>query len=184
MANTTGPRSRANGEYIRGADVVATDARAAELRSEGLSYSAIAREMGWASKSSAYDAVQRAFRATLTEPADQARAVELARLETLHDAALGVLQRRHLTVSHGRIITVKDDDGHDVPLIDDGPVLQAIDRIVRISESRRKLLGLDAPARVDLTMEAIDAALAEADDELAAARLEAAEAGGAEGEEG
>jgi hypothetical protein len=34
---------------------------------------------------------------------------------------------------------------------DDGPVLSAIDRIVRISESRRKLLGLDQPAKTQVS---------------------------------
>jgi hypothetical protein len=33
-------------------------------------------------------------------------------------------------------------------LADDAPVLNAVDRLVKISESRRKLLGLDAPAKV------------------------------------
>jgi transposase-like protein len=153
MANTTGGRSQATGEYIRSTDVVATDARAAELRGQGFSYAAIAREMGWASKSSAHDAVHRAFKATLTEPAEQARAVELARLEDAHDAALAVLMREHITVSHGKVITVTDDDGNEVPLIDDAPVLQAIDRIRALSESRRKLLGLDAPSRVSVDAE-------------------------------
>lgn len=149
MANTTGARSQTSGEYIRGNDVVKTDARAAELRGQGLSYAAIAREMGWASKASAFDAVHRAWRDTLTEPAEQARAVELARLEDAHDAALAVLLREHITVSHGRI--VKDDDGN--PIIDDAPILNAVDRIRALSESRRKLLGLDAPARVSVDAE-------------------------------
>lgn len=143
--------STSTGQFMRGPEDVARDARAAELRGEGLSYKNIAREMGWASKSTAYDAVQRAYRATLTEPADQARAVELARLEDAHDAALAVLLREHITVSHGRV--VKDDDGNVI--IDDAPVLQAIDRIRALSESRRKLLGLDAPSRVSVDAEHI-----------------------------
>jgi hypothetical protein len=79
--------------------------------------------------------------------------VELARLEDAHDAALAVLLREHLTVSHGKVITVKDEEGNDVPLIDDAPVLQAVDRIRALSESRRKLLGLDAPARLSIDAE-------------------------------
>jgi hypothetical protein len=35
--------------------------------------------------------------------------------------------------------------------MDDGPVLSAIDRLVRISESRRKLLGLDQPAKMNVS---------------------------------
>lgn len=145
--------SKANGKFIRGDEAVARDAEAARLRGRGLSYRAIARELQYASVSSAHDAVGRAFRDTLAEPAEQARAVELARLEDAHDAALAVLVREHITVSHGKIITVKDDDGNEVPLIDDAPVLQALDRIRTLSESRRKLLGLDAPSRVSVDAE-------------------------------
>jgi hypothetical protein len=133
MSNDT-PRNT-QGRYIRTTDQVEHDARAAELRGQGLSYAAIGRELG-VSKSNAHEAVQRAWAATLAEPAEQARAVELARLEDAHDAALVVLLREHLTVSHGKVVTVKDDQGNDVPLIDDAPVLQAIDRIRMLSESR------------------------------------------------
>jgi transcriptional regulator of nitric oxide reductase len=161
---------------IRTPDQVARDAAAAELRGAGLSYDAIAKRLG-VSKSNAWEAVQRAFRDTLREPADQARAVELARLEAAHDAAMAVLARDHVTVSQGRI--VKDNDG--TPVIDDGPVVQAINAVMRLSESRRKLLGLDAPQRHELTMGEIDAALEDAAAQLALARSEAAEADGTEG---
>lgn len=145
---TRGPR----GKFIRGPEEVTHDARAAELRGQGKTYAAIAKELG-VSRGSAHDAVGRAFRDILTEPAEHARAVELARLEDAHDAALTVLLREHLTVSHGKVITIKDDQGNDVPLIDDAPVLQAVDRIRALSESRRKLLGLDAPSRVSVDAE-------------------------------
>jgi hypothetical protein len=140
------------GRLTRSTVEVDHDADAARLRGEGLSYAAIGRHLG-ISKSTAFERVQSAWRATLTEPAEQARAVELARLEDAHDAALAVLLREHLTVSHGKVITVKDEEGNDVPLIDDAPVLQAVDRIRALSESRRKLLGLDAPARLSIDAE-------------------------------
>lgn len=145
-------RSRSNGRYVRANTEVEHDAEAARLRGQGLTYRAIAKKMG-TSVSVAHARVQSAFRATLAEPAEQARAVELARLEDAHDAALAVLLREHLTVSHGKVITVKDEHGDDVPLIDDAPVLQAVDRIRALSESRRKLLGLDAPSRVSVDAE-------------------------------
>lgn len=136
--------------FTRGNAEVERDAEAARLRGEGLTYKAIGLQMG-CSKSVAYERVQRAFRDTLSEPAEQARAVELARLEDAHDAALTVLLREHITVSHGRV--VKDENGSTI--IDDAPVLAAVDRIRALSESRRKLLGLDAPSRVSVDAEHI-----------------------------
>lgn len=146
--DATGQVRNSKGEFVRTPEQVAGDARAAELRGLGWTYTAIAAELG-ISKGNAHKRVQRAFRDTLAEPAEQARAVELARLEDAHDRVLAVLLREHSTVSHGRII--KDADGN--PIIDDTPVLQAIDRIRALSESRRKLLGLDAPSRVSVDAE-------------------------------
>lgn len=142
-------RSRDNqGHFIRSTQEIENDRQAAELRGQGLSYRAIGRELG-ISGVQARERVLRAWRDTLTEPAEQARAVELERLEQAHDHALAVLLREHITVSQGRV--VRDEEGTPVP--DDGPVLQAIDRIRALSESRRKLLGLDAPSRVSVDAE-------------------------------
>jgi hypothetical protein len=76
---------------------------------------------------------------------------ELLRLDELEARAREVLDRHHITVNNGRVINV---DGQ--PLQDDGPVLAAIDRLLKIedarrknNESQRKLLGLDAPTKVD-----------------------------------
>lgn len=77
---------------------------------------------------------------------------ELVRLNELEARTRQVLDRHHITVNNGRVI--KLDDGE--PLQDDGPVLAAIDRLIKIEDARRKnnaeqrkLLGLDAPTKVD-----------------------------------
>jgi len=140
----TEPTRNSQGNFIRTPEQADHDARAAQLRGRGLSYRAIAAELG-VSVSSAHQAVARAFRDTLAEPAEQARAVELARLEAAHDVAAAIMGRDHITVSHGRI--VEDSDGN--PILDDGPALQAVAAVVRASESRRKLLGLDAATKTE-----------------------------------
>lgn len=78
----------------------------------------------------------------------------LARFDRLEAAALIVLERHHITVNNGQIIRIDDE-----PLLDDAPVLAAIDRLNRIedgrlknNESLRRLFGLDAPAKVDATV--------------------------------
>lgn len=77
-----------------------------------------------------------------------------ARLDNLEQAALQVLEREHVTVNNGRIISL---DG--APLPDDGPVLAAIDRLVKIEDARernaaalRRVFGIDAPAKVEATV--------------------------------
>jgi hypothetical protein len=139
------PARGTNGKYVRTIEGTERDADAARLRSEGKSYRQIAAELG-VDVRTAHDAVKRAIAAVVAEPAEAAIHFELDRLDLLHRAAMKVLQRHHITVSNGKVIEL---DGQ--PLLDDGPVLAAIDRLVRISESRRKLLGLDQPAKMNVS---------------------------------
>lgn len=145
MANPNQAARDGNGHYIRNAITVERDARAADLRAEGLTFQQIADELGFPDKSQAHKAVRRALHDIIKGPAEKLLQQEVTRLDTLYEEALEVLQRDHVTVSHGRII--KDDDGN--PILDDGPKLAAIDRLVKIRESYRRLLGLDQPVKVD-----------------------------------
>lgn len=150
------------GRFVRSLDTAQRDAEACRLRSNGYTYQRIADALGYSDKGEAHHAVSRALKATAQEAADEVRTLELSRLDAeldrlagLEAAARDVLTREHLTISHGHI--VKDKDGKPIP--DDAPVLQAIDRLVRIEDARRrngerrsKLLGLDAPAKVNTTI--------------------------------
>lgn len=135
-----------HGRFERSPQTVERDARAAELRGDGWTFEKIADELGYADKSKARQGVQRALKDIVRGPAEKLIALEASRLDTMFESALEVLERDHVTVSHGKVI--KDDDGN--VLLDDGPRLAAIDRMLRVRESYRKLLGLDAPSRVSV----------------------------------
>lgn len=145
MANPNQHSRDSAGHYIRTPQTATTDARAAQLRAEGWTLQQIADELG-CDKTTAGRAIRRALREIVKGPAEKLLAMEAERLDTLYEEALEVLQRDHVTVSHGKVI--KDDDGN--VLLDDGPKLAAIDRLVKVRESYRKLLGLDAPSRVSV----------------------------------
>jgi len=166
------------GRFTRTIEHAEQDAAAARLRARGMTYEQIATELDYCDRAAARAAVERALVATVTEPAAEVRQMELARLDEMYRAALAVLERRHLTVSHGKIVyvggmPVLDDRGNVTyvggePLEDDGPVLQAIDRMIRIMERRAKLLGLDAPTKVEvITLDVIEAEIRRLNDELA-----------------
>ncbi|QIP87625.1 hypothetical protein GLX30_30395 [Streptomyces sp. Tu 2975] len=140
----------ANGKYIRTLQGAEMDAEAARLRSKGWSFQRIADELGYSNKGNAWRAVDAVLQATVQEAGDELRRLERERLDRLAEAAWGVLDRQHVTVSNGRIVSLGGE-----PLPDDGPVLAAIDRLLRISESRRKLEGLDAPSRVSVDAESL-----------------------------
>lgn len=136
------------GRFTRTLSTAEREAEAARLRSLGWTYQRIADELGWSNKGDAHHAVQRVLRDTVQEAGDDLRALELTRLDALYVAANEVLARKHVTVSNGRIVSGTDGG----PILDDAPVLQAIDRLLKIQERRSKLLGLDAPIKKDVSL--------------------------------
>ena len=98
--------------------------RALELRKAGATYQQIADELGYAGPRGAHKAVASALKATLKEPAEEVRTLELARL----DAALLAIWRR---VTRGEE--------------------KAIDRLLAIMKKRMELLGLAAPRQTQLS---------------------------------
>lgn len=137
------------GRYTRSPETAAQDARAAELRAQGRTYKQIAEELGFAGHKSASEAVRRAVRDACAGPGKALIDLEVTRLEAISDEVMDILQRDHVVVSHGKVITMKDPEtGEEKPLLDDGVKLQAIDRYIRARESLRRLLGLDQPQKV------------------------------------
>jgi len=138
----------------------------------------IATTLGYTSTSACGLDIQRALAAAVREPAEEVRAIELLRLDTLWQKAMAVLERNHVAISHGQVVKVEGES-----LCDDGPTLAAIDRLLRIQERRAKLLGLDAPTKHEVvTMDAIEAEIQRLNAELRrAAELERVEAAAATG---
>jgi hypothetical protein len=99
------------------------------------------------------------------EPSDEARQLELERIDDMIVCAREVLGRTHYVVQAGKVVT---HNGRE--LVDDGPVLAVLDRLIRLSETKRRLLGLDAPTRTEhkvTTVDQVDAEIAELEAELA-----------------
>lgn len=95
--------------------------KALELRKAGATYENIAQMLGYSSKSTAFTAVNRLMQGTKREASKEAFEIEMRRLDDL-------------------FMTLW-------PLARQGE-LGAIDRCLRIMESRRKMMGLDAPEKI------------------------------------
>jgi hypothetical protein len=183
---------------------------ALKMRAAGATYDQIweAFPDEYRSRAAVIQDVQRALMSVVAEGAADLRALEAARLDLLWTKAMEVLQARHITVSHGRVVYLgdgaredgesrtdwarrrlehfltgagdEDDDGprDGEPLIDHGPTLSAIRELRALSESRRKLFGLDAPAQVQvMNDDALDLEIRRLTEELnRAAATEAATA--------
>lgn len=97
--------------------------QALELRKAGLTITEIAARVGL-SRTQVHRVIDRLLKDTKAEAADELRTLELARLDTAQVAIWAQVRQGN----HG-----------------------AIDRLLRIMERRAKLLGLDAPARQEVT---------------------------------
>ncbi len=145
-------RQPGNGRWVRTDASVERDAKASALRSRGKSYEQIATELGYADKGGAWRGVRRARRDAVIEPVTQLIETESAELDELYAQALAILDRHHITVQQGRVVTMLDvETNREVPIPDDGPKLQALQVALKIRESYRKLHGLDAEKKINLS---------------------------------
>lgn len=142
--------------------------KAIMLRAVGKTWQEIADELGWDGPSgnkTAQNAVYKQLRKRAEEAKDKIeehRQHLLAQLDEAERAIWEIIYKKHVTVSHGKVIrlerTVVDPDTGEetmkmVELEDDGPTMAAIDRLIKIQERRAKLSGLDAPAKAEVGMD-------------------------------
>lgn len=126
-------------------------AKIMDMRRRAFTFEAIGAEMGISRQR-----VHKIYTDTLKEiPAESVatyRQEQVERLDWLIAEARAVLERKHLTVQNGKVVTLKtgdDDDDPGEPLIDDGPVLEAARTILQIEKLRAELLGTPAPVRIE-----------------------------------
>lgn len=98
--------------------------QAFELRKNGASLRQIAEQLGYADPSGAHKAIMTLLKRERVEAVEDYRKVELARLDAMLLAIASQVRSGHLG---------------------------AIDRALKIMERRAKLLGLDAPEKLDWT---------------------------------
>jgi len=104
-------------------EVIEREKAVLEARLNGLPWEIIAQRVGYASAGAAYNAYSRALVRTLREPADEIRTQELERLDRLMS----------------RFYNDAIRTGNP----------QSASMTLKIMERRAKLLGLDAPTKID-----------------------------------
>jgi hypothetical protein len=150
----------------RSAEQMEKDQRAYDLFRRGLSYRQISAEMGYRTPSAAYSAVRRAARDNAADPldAEEQRQAFYDRYQDYRRAAQRVLATRHyVTTQSGKLVDGPDGEF----LVDDAPVLQALDRLVKVDDQELRLRGLYPPARARIEV---------VDDEVARALVDQMEA--------
>lgn len=123
------------------------------MRKAGHSWEEIAAALGYASKGAANTDFKRALEASqgeLSSEVEERRALEDLRLDDALAVVTRIMNTRHVVTNGGNVVKYEDDDGIMRTLEDDGPLLAAVDRLVKISESRRKMHGTDAAAKQEI----------------------------------
>lgn len=161
---TSGTRD-GKGRYSRTVDTARRDAEAAALRARGRTFDAIAAELRFSSRAKAYEAVQRAYADIPYEAVEEARRLDLERIDRMIEYCTAVMEREHLTVSQGRVVgkrvgwekdevtgeLLRDADGELIgvyeDILDDGPGMTAVREIRGLLERRARMTGYDAPAK-------------------------------------
>lgn len=168
------------------AAIAARRAKLVEFRRRKVPYGQIYEELGYSSVQAARKDFTRALEESIAAQhtsVEVYREEQLEELDYLAEEAHKILRARHYVVTQsGRIV---EDPETGEPLHDDGPVLAAIDRLVKILDRVAKLRGLDAPQKLEvMTIDAIEAAIADLNAQLAATDPEAGEAARAETADG
>jgi hypothetical protein len=134
-------------------ETVRRDAACADYLADhpGTPLAELAQRFGYYDATEARRGILRA-KADVARPAiDKLIKTESEELDALYTEACAILQRNHVTVSHGKVITwLNPETGNDEPLLDDGPKLAAIRVALDIRASYRKLHGLDQPSRLSI----------------------------------
>lgn len=140
------------GRFARTVEGAERDAAACRMRAQGVSLQVIADELGYASPANVHRGINQVLAEVASTGVDDLRLLEDQRLDRALSETWAVLGRARKSGQDER-------------------VLRAVDRLVRISERRSRLHGLDAAVAVtvhaDISMDQLDAQIVRLQSELA-----------------
>ncbi|MER6350659.1 hypothetical protein ABT186_02085 [Streptomyces sp. NPDC001634] len=167
------------------AAISARRAKLVDYRRKKIPYATFYEELGYSTVQAARKDFTRALEESIAAQhtsVEVYREEQLEELDYLAEEAHKILRARHYVVTQsGRIV---EDPETGQPMVDDGPVLAAIDRLIKILDRVAKLRGLDQIKVEVMTIDAIEAAIADLNAQLAATDVEAGEAAATEAADG
>ena len=109
-----------------------------QARKAGKSWQVIADEVGFSRPQQACEYYKRALQLMVARDIDECRAIELERLDDLWKIPYEVIQQQLKNMESGEVYMLPED---------------SIYACLKISEARRRILGLDAPIRREVKAE-------------------------------
>src|SRR5882672_7332775 len=135
------PARTSKGRWVRTVETAERDGEAARMRAQGSNLREIAEAMGWATEEGARQAVMRAVQAAAADGGEELLALRRAELQAMRRHAWDVVRAPgYVTSPKGDLVLGPDGE----PMPDQPARLSALNTLVKVSESERRLLGLDA----------------------------------------
>lgn len=154
--------------------------KAIALRSTSTPWPIIAKECGYSSASYACKDILTTLEKRRKETyrhVDGYIQLELDKLDMMERLMWRVVNRKHVLAQNGRVVL---DPVTQEAMLDDGPLFQATDRLLKIHERRAKLLDMESATKVNVTVsdemdQKIKALMAEMDNPVQEEQAVAAE---------
>lgn len=159
--------TRSNNGFQKSPTAAEKRALAAKLRAQSIPWDEVARRAGYRSAGAAHTAVQTFYEEQPKQTIKEIREEFRAKLEGLEAELRNVIERPHYVVERGQFgpeLVMKDGEY----LVDDAPILNAVDKIRALVETQLKFMpGVAASTKVQvITDDDIADALSEARAEL------------------
>jgi len=137
-----------------------------EARERGVSLTVIAANWWSGDSSTALREIKRWYAENPSEDVLTTRRIVTGKLANLEEIVRGVMAKEHWTVGQRGIVL--DAEGN--PLVDDKPIYEGVAAILKINDQLMKIVpGLAAPkVTAEISGDAIEAAIAKAEEDLAA----------------
>lgn len=114
----------------------------------GRTFKQIGDELGF-SMQRAHQLYWEAMDAVKAKSVDAQRAEMTGQLAEVVRVASQVMAADHIAHSNGRVVMMTDQAGKEVPVLDDGPKLDAGRTIIAAVARLAKMVGADAPTQVE-----------------------------------
>lgn len=145
-------RNGGNGHWMRDMNAAERSAEAARLRSRGVMWKDIATQLGYASPGAAYDAAQRFWVEQPKQTVAEIRNEFRMKLDGLEQELRDIIANPHYVVASVPNVgpeLVKGPNGEY--LIDDAPILNAVDKIRALVETQLKFMpGVASATKVQV----------------------------------
>lgn len=152
------------GRWVRTQEGRERDLLCLEMRAAGRTWQTIADTLGYTDTGNAQRGFHQALAETKAPRVDEARAEMVLQIDHLYAKAMAVLEARHYKINDGELVRIPDENGELHPLVDNAPVLHAIREINGLMTRKARLLGLDAPAKIQAEVSGVRVTIDGAED--------------------